>query len=1046
MRPGAPHLVMRPEPERRLYEPDYESDTDYSSSGRSSPSDNAPRRPKRNKAGSLFIDATIAQDDTKGKAARGIQMLADLGSKMEEKDIKSKSDGIPRPSSGRAMSSTHKVPYRRGIPPPPRPGMPPTWTGNAPSWMGNAPSWTRNAPPGRGMFPTRGPGVHPPGRGLPPTPGYGVPPPGRPIGGTWMANKVNTNSPWRHSLTRSRGTAEASSSHSAVTNNVSVPGEASGSEEVVQEESSSAQMQLIPPSPGRNSFQNTGTGSGDSAVPSETRQQVSKEGGHEPRDVKKGDEELDQALSDRLENEPLHPNNARSSTDIKTLPEGTGLTEALAGIADGYLGLDVLDHSHDVSRYIGYLLDTVQSLESRLYYKGARDLELNISTSKELPIKLPIEENKVPCSQVLHRVVCCVSWHSHSCLIYEDEPQYQAEASEEPRGLCGNIPVLDVGYYLQQHPDTLFIITKEYECGQATQAFRDTNLFSERKETMQITSTALNEALKRIADFEPYSHWSDKRGWLVGEMTAPYLFLFHHYQKLYDLVQQKSSYRPFVDPLLQFLERNYGEEYRSANSLFQRGFVTAYHSTKLYKPFEVIVIRSEDKKTLSAGVLKHLPAPASDEKKKRWELEGWSWHYNGREARRNAWIEDTDGFEVEEVPISTLRVYPLKYARPEDVEKLRETGRRYWNMRHQSLLCYTGWDENHDRYYTNDRFVVDVATFCVMYREDNARTVDKRLFTYDKWPQKIDSTEEMPPDCKLLLPNVIQGFHLGSKKWKELHVNDFLPQVDWNKNAFTQLVLDEKTKEMIRALVDVQKSRDSNMDDIIKGKGNGLILLLHGSPGTGKTLTAESVAEIAEKPLYRVTCGDIGTNAQEVEKYLQTVMYLGKKWDCVLLLDEADVFLEERTMADLARNSLVSVFLRILEYHEGILILTSNRVGTFDEAFKSRIQVAIHYDNLTKKSRKAIWQNFFDMLEGSGENANMPELEGRLDELAGEEMNGRQIRNALLTARQLAQHRSERLDWEHLNQVMKTSAAFNKYLKTVKGHTDDKWAREEGIR
>lgn len=66
------------------------------------------------------------------------------------------------------------------------------------------------------------------------------------------------------------------------------------------------------------------------------------------------------------------------------------------------------------------------------------------------------------------------------------------------------------------------------------------------------------------------------------------------------------------------------------------------------------------------------------------------------------------------------------------------------------------------------------------------------------------------------------------------------------------------------------------------------------------------MAEIAEKPLYRVTCGDIGTQADAVEKYLQTIMYLGKTWDCVLLLDEADVFLEERTMADLQRNSLVS--------------------------------------------------------------------------------------------------------------------------------------------
>jgi hypothetical protein len=40
------------------------------------------------------------------------------------------------------------------------------------------------------------------------------------------------------------------------------------------------------------------------------------------------------------------------------------------------------------------------------------------------------------------------------------------------------------------------------------------------------------------------------------------------------------------------------------------------------------------------------------------------------------------------------------------------------------------------------------------------------------------------------------------------------------------------------------------------------------------------VAEIAEKPLYRVTCGDLGTTATDVERYMQTVLYLGKTWNC----------------------------------------------------------------------------------------------------------------------------------------------------------------------
>lgn len=142
----------------------------------------------------------------------------------------------------------------------------------------------------------------------------------------------------------------------------------------------------------------------------------------------------------------------------------------------------------------------------------------------------------------------------------------------------------------------------------------------------------------------------------------------------------------------------------------------------------------------------------------------------------------------------------------------------------------------------------------------------------------------------------------------------------------------------------------------------------------------------------------------------------------------------------------MTVFLRILEYYDGILLLTSNRVGTFDEAFKSRIQVSIHYQNLTRGSRKKIWRNFFDILEEKDAEVSLSELESHLDELAEEEMNGRQIRNAITTARQLALFRKQRLDWSHLDQVMTTAREFNRYLKNIHGHSDDEWAREEGVR
>lgn len=276
---------------------------------------------------------------------------------------------------------------------------------------------------------------------------------------------------------------------------------------------------------------------------------------------------------------------------------------------------------------------------------------------------------------------------------------------------------------------------------------------------------------------------------------------------------------------------------------------------------------------------------------------------------------------------------------------------------------------------------------------------------------------------------------------------DQIRDVSWNKKAFDSLAIDDDAQELIQALV-TNQIESSKGTDIIADKGNGLIILLHGGPGTGKTFTAESMADFAQKPLYRVTCGDIGTNPEQVETYLESVLHLGLIWDCVVLLDEADVFLEERGQADLARNALVSVFLRVLEYYQGILILTSNRVGTFDEAFKSRIQLSLHYDKLNKAQRRKIWRNFIERLKSLGEaNVEFDDLYDHMDELVDHEMNGRQIRNVITTARQLAQYRGKNLCYAHLKHVIDIAGRFDTYIQKVKeGFTDEELARDEGRR
>ncbi|KAL4877443.1 P-loop containing nucleoside triphosphate hydrolase protein [Aspergillus karnatakaensis] len=305
---------------------------------------------------------------------------------------------------------------------------------------------------------------------------------------------------------------------------------------------------------------------------------------------------------------------------------------------------------------------------------------------------------------------------------------------------------------------------------------------------------------------------------------------------------------------------------------------------------------------------------------------------------------------------------------------------------------------------------------------------------------------EEPPNDKfiLLLPHEIKGFAFNDKKWKTLLV-DRIKDIEWNDKAFDLLVMQHDKKELIKALVTVHTA-STKATDIIEGKGNALIILLHGGPGTGKTLTAESVAELTRKPLYRVTCGDIGTNAEEVEKYLDAVLLIGTIWGCVVLLDEADVFLEERRETDLERNALVSVFLRALEYYDGILILTSNRVGTFDGAFKSRFQLAIHYPALGLHDRYEIWHNFIKGLSKTMPEANIDELKSKIGDLATVNLNGRQIRNAVKTAVQLAQFRLERLQYKHFERVIKVVEDFEQHLDTSRGFSDADWACSQGLR
>ncbi len=140
---------------------------------------------------------------------------------------------------------------------------------------------------------------------------------------------------------------------------------------------------------------------------------------------------------------------------------------------------------------------------------------------------------------------------------------------------------------------------------------------------------------------------------------------------------------------------------------------------------------------------------------------------------------------------------------------------------------------------------------------------------------------------------------------------------------------------------------------------------------------------------WQISAGELGTTVEKLEAQLPLIFQRADKWNAVLLLDEADVFLEQRSLHDVHRNALVSVFLRELEYYQGIMFLTTNRVNQIDDSIAGRIHLPLKYKSLGLDARRAIWESFLNkaVTKKGAACYNREDL----DFLAKKDLNGRQV-------------------------------------------------------
>ncbi|RYC59099.1 hypothetical protein CHU98_g7106 [Xylaria longipes] len=516
--------------------------------------------------------------------------------------------------------------------------------------------------------------------------------------------------------------------------------------------------------------------------------------------------------------------------------------------------------------------------------------------------------------------------------------------------------------------------------------------------SLHLISPAIVNALRSVVQYYPSQD-------LTGDIVInwPYAILVHHY-----------------DELAQFRDRVAQKDERDLCEREKRAF--------------------DDLNLL----LKYPP--------RAWTIVSWDMRYDGKYLGRYRILTDIDKFDGQEEIINTVvGDMENKNDLPGNVANQLNYGETYWRLLSKQCMQYKGKTQDVPSKEVDGLVMTDMKSYYSQTLKELAlmNTKDCRNWTSDCKCEicKIKMTKEknrsqmvslyedynyiaietqstLTPHQYFLCHFKMPAFVFKTRTWGKLLAgflsasadpdSELLHMRDFSKPAFDEglvdhLVMTPQRKRILKALAKSFARTNKNGEplkgepwtaDFIPGKGHGLIFLLHGRPGVGKTYTAECIAAFTKRPLMILTSSDIGTIPSAAEVNLTKHFKAAQRWGAVLLIDEADVFMERRSTADLVRNSLVAGFLRALEFYDGILFLTTNRVGSFDDAFISRVHIQLYYPDFDDDQRRQIWQTFIDKLVKERGDYMRLNIDAK-DYIRGSEMralewNGREIRNGKL--------------------------------------------------
>ncbi|KAJ3573820.1 hypothetical protein NPX13_g4567 [Xylaria arbuscula] len=548
--------------------------------------------------------------------------------------------------------------------------------------------------------------------------------------------------------------------------------------------------------------------------------------------------------------------------------------------------------------------------------------------------------------------------------------------------------------------------------------------------TLKINSPHLLKAFRDVVRSYP-SVPSDFKS--PFEIKNPFQMLVHYWEELDDFRKKTTDNetRMHMNLLFQFMENELGPDRTKILSMIDQGQITFLSAWVIFRPGDVLYTTVMDHGWLMRCV--KTVYEANDKIGPYFDVHCRYTDYDGKDvgdaAHKVRLIQKQDFGAENPANIMALEIFPRKFIGDHSLEeRFEKRGDRFLELRGCSTQSYDGLAQ-----YAKDPpwswWDYDLAmapAIWLPYTETGRVILDKATFKQD-YPGKSPSISKAQAE-RAFCPPFVHGYSLAKKEWCRFLVSNLSP-VNWKKDAWDKLILEEEQKLVLQALV-TSHAYPENARDQPEQKGKGLVILLHGSPGSGKTLSAESSAEMTHRALISTSMASLDTERMSFifERNLRRLLQYATLWKAIVLLDEADVFLEmrEEKAGNADRNALVAIFLKELEYFSGIIFLTTNRVETFDWAMKSRIHLALGFTPPGSSIRQQMWTQALGTVPA--DEIGIDDIARAAVILAERNLNGREIYNTLNTARTIATFEKRKLLLEHVQKILKVRDSFDKKL------------------